>query len=69
MNINNKTTKLFSICDITEMQIQSLLTLACKPQTIDGLKGTYLAVEPDELEMLNSLRQALLSAGMTKRGN
>ena len=69
MNVNKKTDVLYSIMDITPTQAEDLLTLSIKASlqtTIDGMKGFYLPVEPAELETLNNLRQALLSAGIKK---
>ncbi len=60
MNVTNKTTKLFSILDITEQQAQDLLFIATNQETLNTLSGS-------EEETLNNLRQAFLAAGLTKK--
>lgn len=70
MNVNKKEEVLYSICDVTPAQAQDLLTLSVKANqkcTIDGMKGSYIPIEPNELETLNNLRQALLEAGIKKK--
>ena len=60
MNVTNKTTKLFSILDITETQAQDLLNLciaAPEHLPMDILDDTTQ-------ETLNNFRQALLAAGL-----
>jgi len=60
MNVTNKTTRLFSILDITEDQAQDLLSISL------ALFPTEISAS--EKETLNSLRQALLTAGVTNKG-
>ena len=62
MKIKNKTTRTFDIKDVTENQAQDFLSISLK---VD--KGEVPSLS--ELETLNTLRQALLSAGITNRGD
>jgi len=61
MNITNKTTKLFSILDITEDQAQDLFEVAIMGED-DG------DISKSEKETLNNLRQAFLAAGLKRKG-
>lgn len=58
MNVTNKTTRTFDILDITEQQARDLLSIAAN----DG----STKITESEKETLNNLRQALLTAGLTK---
>lgn len=69
MNVTNKTRKTFSILDITEEQAQDLLSVACKIQTRPDDQGEYIQLTGSEMETLNNFRKALLSAGLTKKGD
>jgi len=62
MNASNKTTKTFSLFDMTEDQAQDILTVACKLADGDGYETT-----PEQKETFNNVRQALLAAGLTKK--
>ena len=62
MNVTNKTTRTFDILDITEDQAQHLLTFATSA-VIENV------LDDDEKETFNCLRQALLAAGLTKKGD
>ncbi|MCK4962695.1 MAG: hypothetical protein KAS19_09415 [Anaerolineales bacterium] len=64
MNASNKTTKTFSLTDMTEDQAQDILTVACKLADGDGYETTR-----GQKETFNSVRQALLTAGLTKRAD
>ena len=59
MNVTNKTIRTFTVSEITEHQAQDLLSIAAlhEDQYTDS-----------ETETLNNLRQALLNAGVKKRG-
>lgn len=59
MNVTNKTTRLFSILDITEQQAQDLLNISTCHED---------QYSESENETLNNLRQAFLAAGLTKKG-
>ena len=60
MNVTNKTTRPFSVSEITEHQAQDLLSIAaCFPADV---------FNESEEETINNLRQALLNAGVKKRG-
>ncbi len=62
MNVTNKTTKTFTISQISEAQAQDLLSLSVKIFPTE--------VTASEKETLNNLRQALLSAGLqNKKGD
>lgn len=61
MNITNKTTKLFSILDITEDQAHDLFEVAIMGEDDD-------AISRSEKETLNNLRQAFLAAGLSRKG-
>jgi len=58
MNVTNKTTRMFTIFDVTEAQAQDLLSIC--------LALFPTEVTASEKETLNNLRQALLNAGVTK---
>jgi len=64
MNVNEKTQKLFKITDITEDQAQALMNIACR-----ACEKAPNNADPVELETLNNLRQAFLSAGIQKSDN
>ncbi len=59
MNVTNKTTKTFSISEISESQAQDLLSISVKIFPTE--------VSASEKETLNNLRQALLSAGLQNK--
>ena len=61
MNVTNKTTKLFSILDITEDQAQDLFEIAIMGEDDD-------AISKSAQETLNNLRQAFLAAGLKRKG-
>jgi hypothetical protein len=67
MNVNKKNEVTYSITDITEGQAQGLLTLACNDgglSSIDIKDGGEFCLA----ETLDNLRQALLTAGVEKKG-
>ena len=58
MNVQNKTTRTFTIAGITEDQAHDLLRAAARTP-----EDAYRTAS--EVETLNNLRQALLGAGIT----
>lgn len=63
MNVTNKTTKTFTISEITESQAQDLLNIAANCPVEQVQQGV---ITETQRETLNSLRQALLSVGLTR---
>ena len=67
MNVKQNKIITYSITDITEVQAQGLLTLACN----DGVLSSIDIKDGGEFclaETLDNLRQALLTAGVQKKG-
>lgn len=67
MNVKGQREITYSITDITEGQAQALLTIACNDgelSSIDIKDGGEFGLE----ESLDNLRQALLAAGVNKKG-
>jgi len=60
MNVTNKTTRLFSILDITERQAQDLLNLCIAAPELLPME----ILDDTTKETLNKLRNALLEAGL-----
>ena len=59
MNVTNKTTKTFTISELTEQQAQDLLNMAARiPEDAHRTDS--------EKETMNCLRQALLQTGLTR---
>ncbi len=59
MNVTNKTTKTFTISEITEAQAQDLINICAVHED---------QFNESEEETLNSLRQALLQVGLKRKG-
>ena len=62
MNVSNKTTRLFTVSDITEDQAQDLFAIC---QAVEQNENDFRL---EEMETAKNLRQALLNANVKPRG-
>lgn len=66
MNVTNKTTRTYSVSELTEAQAGDLLETCI---TLSGKQNDFENdFTLDEFETANNLRQALLNAGVKPRG-
>jgi hypothetical protein len=65
MNVSNKTTRTFTIFDVTEDQANDLLAITKEISNCEDAENYYTL---EQMETVNNLRQALLNAGVKRKG-